>query len=376
MEISLEWILLTVAVIGIAIGLFGFGMKKDAGKALTIGGLVVAAIVIISAGGLPEAPLAVPGVDVPSVTPMEDVSICAVTGPLVYAQLNYTGDTWRSSGANSPTGPAGSVEFFADGTDLSIPGVTALDTISVTAGVGATTSKILKSCTDYEIVYNGASAEYDIMHPTGRIAPVKTDIGEIPSQTIEFHNVKVFATIGDLVEENAVDGTINGQTSTSGEANSTLELTVGTDSSPADGDTIYYNKTNGDDVFYIDIDMEATGGDKVLKNPALCFVNLANPMEGTEFSEVTLTYRSGTNFGIPDSITDYVKYQRCVPLSDEMTSTDSGTYRLQFTVVDANADVTADVMYVYLDDLGEHLGRDIRDNTKATAAGFTLQFEE
>ena len=348
--------------------------KKDVGKFSMAIGAGLAVVVYLGVAGT-FLPLAVDnGVEVPGITP-EDADICAVTGALPYAQLNFSGDTWRQSGANSPTGPAGDVQFYLDGTDVTIPGVTALDTISVTAGVGSTTNKILKSCTDYEIYYDGASAEYDIMHPTGRLTPVKTDTGQIPYQTVEFHNIKVFATIGDLVEENAVDGTINGQTNVSGEGTSTNEIQAGTDSTPADGDTLYYNKTNGDTQIYIDIDMEATGGDKVLKNPALCFVNLANPMEGDEISLATLTHRSGTNFGTPVTITDYVSNQKCVPLGDEMLSGESGTYRLQLTIVEANADVTTDVMYVYMDDLGDYLEEDVLGDTKATAAGFVLQFE-
>ena len=152
------------------------------------------------------------------------------------------------------------------------------------------------------------------------------------------------------------------------------EIQSGADATPADGDTLYYNETNGDTEIYFDIDIEATGGDKVAQNPVLCFVNLANPMEGDEISLATLTHRSGTNFGAPVTITDYVSNQKCVPLGDEMISGESGTYRLQLTIVEANAEPTTDVMYVYFDDLGEHLGEDLLGGNKATPAGFVLEF--
>ena len=350
--------------------------KKDVGQFSMAIGAALAVVVYLGVAGT-FLPLAVDNGVAPIVTPIEDADICAVTGPLPIAQLNFTGDTWRQSGANSPTGPAGDVQFYLDGTDVDIPGVTALDTIAVTAGKGSTTNLILKSCTDYEIYYDGgATVEYDQKHPTGRLTAVKTDTGQIPYQTINFHDVKVVATIGDIIEENDETlGTINGQSNVSGVDATGNEIQVGTDVSPADGDTIYYNKTVGDTEFYLDIDMEATGGDKVLQSPALCFVNLANPMEGDEFSLVTLTYRSGTNFGTPVTITDYVSNQKCIPLGDEMKSGESGTYRLAFTVVEANFAPTTDVMYVYLDDLGEYLGEDLLGGTKATAAGFVLQAE-
>lgn len=366
-------------IIGAILIVYGYvkysNKKKEVGQfSMLIGAVIVAAVFFGAAGSFASLSIGPTGNDIPTSGVPDDSDICAVTGPLVYAQLNFSGDTWRQSGANSPTGPAGDVQFYMDGTDVTIPGVTALDTISVTAGVGSTTNKILKSCSDYEIYYDGASAEYDIAHPTGRLTPVNTNTGEIPSQTVEFHDIKVFATIGDLIEENAVDGTVNGQSNVNGSVGCNGELQVGADETPADGDTIYYNETNGDTQFYLDIDIEATGGDKVLKEPVLCFVNLANPMEGDEFSLVTMTHRSGTNFGTPVTITDYFSNQKCVPLGDEMISGESGTYRLDFTVVHANTDATTDVLYLIIDDLKKHLGEDLLGDKKATPAQLVLQF--
>ena len=47
---------------------------------------------------------------------------------------------------------------------------------------------------------------------------------------------------------------------------------------------------------------------------------------------------------------------------------------MQLTIVEANAEPTTDVMYVYFDDLGEHLGEDLLGGNKATPAGFVLEF--
>lgn len=372
---SILWI---IGILGVLLLLSGYSLytskKKDRGTdRMAIGALAAFAAFGLIFGVF--APITITPTDEVAPIAPEDLEICAITGPLPVANLSFMGDTWRQSGANSPTGPAGDVQIYLDGTDVTIPGVTPLDTISVTAGVGSTTSKAVKSCTDYEFYYDGgATVEYDQKHPTGRVVPIVTDTGQIPFRELEFRDIKVVAAIGDLIEEDATDGTINGQSNVNGTAACDGEIQSGADSSPADGDTLYYNKTNGDTQIYFDIEIEATGGDKVLQEPVLCFVNLANPMEGDEISLASLTYRSGNNFGAPVTITDYVSNQKCVPLGDEMISGESGTYRLQLTIVEANADAGTDIMYVYLDDLGEHLGEDLLGGKKATPAGFVLGF--
>ena len=369
----------------LAAGLVGYGYmkysdnKKDVGKFSMFAGVVVAGAVFFGAAGIFLPLAAVPSVDVPTLVPGVEDGTCQVK---VYSQVNFSGDTW---GANDPTAPAGSVDIYTAGVNPSDTGTNRLDTISITSGVGGTTSAVLESCTNYGIVYNGASAEYDMWYKgidwtqPNSLPYVSTTDAVISNAILKFDDVVVFATIPDPIEENAVTGIINGQTNVSGNVSDGLglELRVGADATPADSDVIYYNKTNGDLSYYIDITLGAEGANKQIHEPVLCFVNdHTNPFDGDEFTAVTLQRQSGTDFGLPTDITDYVNNADCVPMGAVIEGGQTGVYRMQFTAVNANLAATTDVMYIYPDDMGDYLGKDILRNTKATAgAVIEMQFQ-
>lgn len=377
---QLEIALYIFAAILIAYGLLKWNDKKaDMAKMAAAAGAGIVVIVLLGSTGL-LAPLAAAPVGPTYVTTIpvdmqEAGTICDATGALIVSNLTYKGDTWSQSGANSPTGPAGTFVFYYDGTDVTLPGVTALDTITITSGVGSTASAVLKSCTDYEIWFNGASAQYDAPYPGSQITPVLTDTGVISNQLIELRNIRVVASVDDLIEEDATDGSVNGQTTSNGTDGCGLAIQVGTDSTPADGDTMYYNKTDAGDTFYLIIEPGATGADDVLIDPVLCPVRLANPMEGTEFSQVLMTYRQGTDFGVPQDVTAYFTNHECIPLGDEMIGGTSGEYKLNFNVVEANFEVSTDVLHLYMDDLGGYQETDTFHNLKAAASGLQIQAE-
>lgn len=366
----------------LAAGLVGYGYmkysdnKKDVGKFSMFAGVVVAGAVFFGAAGIFLPLAAVPSVDVPTLVPGVEDGTCQVK---VYSQVNFSGDTW---GANDPTAPAGSVDIYTAGVNPSDTGTNRLDTISITSGVGGTTSAVLESCTNYGIVYNGASAEYDMWYKgidwsqPNQLPYVSTTDAVISNAILKFNDVVVFATIPDPIEENAVTGIINGQTNVNGSSACNGEIQVGADATPADSDVIYYNKTNGDLSYYIDVTLGAEGANKQLHDPVLCFVNdHTNPFDGDEFTAVTLQRQSGTDFGLPTDITDYVNNADCVPMGAVIEGGQTGVYRMQFTAVNANLAATTDVMYIYPDDMGEYLGKDILRNTKATAgAVIEMQF--
>ena len=367
-----------VAIVLLAIGLYWRSEKKmDVGNFSALIGIGLAAIVFFGGAGVFAPLTAAPLSPVPTLVPGVLDGTCQVK---VYSQVNFSGDTW---GANDPTAPAGSVDLYAAGIDPSATGTNRLDTISITSGVGGTTSAVLESCTNYGIVYNGASAEYDMWYKgvdwtqPNALPYVSTTDAVISNAIVKFDDIVVLATIPDPIEENAVTGIINGQTNVSGEGSSTNELQVGTDVTPADSDVIYYNKTNGDLSYYIDVTLGADGANKKLQSPVLCFVNdHTNPFDGDEFTAVTLQRQSGTDFGMPTDITDYVNDKECVPMGAWIEGGQTGVYRMQFTAVNANLAATTDVMYIYPDDMGEYLGKDILRNTKATAgAVIEMQFE-
>ena len=298
-----------------------------------------------------------------------------------YTKLTFSGDTW---GANDPTAPAGSVDIYTAGVNPSDSSANKLDTIAITSGVGTSTTGVVESCTNYGIIYNGASAEYDawfngIDYTQPNAFPyVSTTESAISNVLVKFPKVVVVATIPDPIEENSVTGIINGQTDVNGTATCSGEIQVGADATPADSDVIYYNKTNGDLSWYLDITLGADGANKQLHDPVLCFVNdHSNPWDGDELTAGTLTRQSGTDFGLPTDITDYINSADCVPMGAVIEGGQTAVYRLQFTGVNANLDASSDIMYIYPDDMGEYLGKDILRNTKATAgAVIEMQFRE
>ena len=371
-------VLYMVAALLIVAGLYWRSLKKmDVGNFSAGLGIILVVIVVSGNAGVFAPLTAAPGVDMPKLVPGVEDGTCQVK---VYSQINFSGDTW---GADDPTAPAGSVDFYVAGANPSEAGVTRLDTISITTGSGGTTSGVLESCTNYGIVYNGASAEYDMWYngidytQSNTLPYVSTTDSTISNAIVKFNDVIVVATIPDPIEENSVTGIINGQTNVSGEAGTSNELMVGADTSPADSDVIYYNKTNGDLSYYLDITLGADGANKQLQAPVLCFVNdHTNPFDGDEFTAVTLQRQSGTDFGLPTDITDYVNNADCVPMGARAEGGQTGVYRMQFTAVNANLAATTDVMYIYPDDMGSYLGKDILRNTKATAgAVIEMQFK-
>lgn len=284
-------------------------------------------------------------------------------------------------GSNSYTTAAGDVDIFKSGVDPTGTNSNPIDTIDIASGVGNTTSGLLKSCVMYSVVFDGETTYYDAYwndNSGEQMLPyVPTDSDTI-STSFDFDEVITFATIDDPIDESAVTGVINGQTNVSGESTSTNELRVGSDDVPANGDTIYYNETNGDGLFYVDLSIGFSGGNQAVKDPVLCFVNdLTNPFEGNEFSSVTSQLRTGTDFGIPSSVTNYVNNMDCVGLGSFVDGGVSGTYRFTFTLDESLTTAGGDIMYIYIDDLGEHLGQDILRGTKATASSVvTIQTQD
>ena len=377
---ELTTVLYGLAILAIA---FGFHMrsqkKTDVGNYSLLAGVIVAGVVFMGAGGAFAGLTAAPGNDngIPLIEGVENGD-CQLKP---YTQLTFTGTV---EGTDDPTAPAGSVDFYAAGKDPSSATATRITTIPITSGVGNLTGSSLMACTSYGIIYNGASAEYDQWYndkdwtQSNYLPYIATTESAIANGIIQVNEIKVVATLPDPIEENAVTGIINGQTNVDGTVGNSNEIQIGADDSPADSDVIYYNKTNGDLSFYLDITLGADGANKWIKDPVLAFENdNSNPMDGNEFADVTLVRQSGTDFGLPTDITSYVNNADAVPMGAWIEGGQTGVYRMQFTLINANLDATSDVMYIYTDDNGAYLGKDILRNTKATAgAVMELQFRE
>lgn len=380
MEIDMTTLFAGLAVI-LIVATFWLKSMKEKNAPLVTGIMAgVFILLAVSSAGIFEDEAALtltPGVTPQQLVPGVTDTTCAVK---VYSQVNFSGDTW---GANDATAPAGSVDFYTAGTNPSDASSTRFDTISITSGVGGTTSSVLESCTNYGIVYNGASAEYDVWYngkdwtQPNQLPYVSTSDAVISRAIVKFDDVVVVASIPDPLEEDSTTGSVNGQLTSNGSDGANLEIQIGTDSTPADSDVVYYNKSAGDLSYYLDLTLGADGANKQLHEPVICFVNdHSNPFDGDEFTAVTLTRQSGTDFNLPTDITNYVNNADCVPMGAVIEGGQTGVYRMQFTAVNANLDVTTDVMYIYVDDMGEYLGKDILKNTKATAgAVIEMQFE-
>lgn len=126
-----------------------------------------------------------------------------------------------------------------------------------------------------------------------------------------------------------------------------------------------------------------------IKNPVLCFVNdWYSPFEGDEFKKhrgstdntppVTLTRLSGSDFNAKYDITDIVNdagwTDACVLLGPRIDENNNrwiyggycGRYQIDFNHIRYDHLISGkDIMYVYLDDMDEYLGKDILRSTKA-----------
>lgn len=282
---------------------------------------------------------------------------------------------------------AATVGYFrclADGSSCDNPSaanVNPVDTTAITSGVGTDTSKYVKTNVPYRILLYETSGTYYDMEFGGNAEadylPCPSSDESAPTISIEFNDVITVATIGDMLDETATSGIINGQVTSNGTDGCGLEIQVGTDSSPAADDTLYYNETDGDGTFTIKFTITTSGINSGLKNPVLDFVHdNTNPPEGDEYSQVMLTHDSGINFNLPNDVTDNWKNQIPLYLSAEnvMRSGQTGVYLLTFSVDESNLDAN-DVWFLGFDDLGDFNGKDIKNHGKATADVITFDAE-
>ena len=370
-------VLMTTVIIlfGILIGLFGISKIKDkkteSGNILVTVAASLILVGLVGAGGY-LAPLSgVPLAFDEEVTDEDRAPPGADLKP--YTALTVGTHIW---GSNEYATATGTFKIFEKGVNPSESNANPYDSITITSGVGNSSSGKLKSATDYVMVYDGSTTYYDQWYLgnafplTSQLPYIQTSESAISTANVDIRDILTIATISDPLNEAAVSGIINGQTSaantTSGSSN---ELMIGTGVTAADDDVIYYNKTNGDGQFYIDITIAFDGADKKVKLPVLDIVNdLTTPFDGNEFSKVTLTRQSGTEYGAPKDITDYVNNADPIPLGTEAEGGDTGVYKILFNFDTTLMDATGDKLYIYVDDNGKHLGQDILKGTKATAS--------
>lgn len=341
----------------------------------SIGVVIIGIVAISMSGTIAGLTVGGPAAPAPAVADTSVEALAATTVVKPYTTLNVDTHEWSS---NSFTSVAGTVRFFDAGVNPSLSNSNARDTITVTSGVGNTTSGKLKSGTPYVVVLDGTS-HYDQWYnaqafpETSMLPYTETTESAISTQTIEFNGVVAFATISDPLDETATSGIINGQSDTSGLLNNSNELMIGADASPANSDEIFYNITNGDGQFYIDLTIAATGANSGLNDPVIAIVNsLTAPFDGNEFTSVTVQKQSGTEMNLPSDVTNYFNDATPIPITIDgkafMAAGSSAVYRFTFNVNAANMAAGGDQINIYVDDMGRYLGQDILRGTKATVS--------
>ena len=383
-EITIEAILFGLGVLAFIIAyLRAESGKKHSAKDFGLFGIAMFAILGLMMVGTIGNLQSIGGVA--PLSPVSDDEViqqaegaCDVNGVCVQKPYTTFGITTHEMFSNAYDSVAGTVHFFDDGMNPSLASTNARETITVTSGIGNTTDGVLKTGTNYVVVFEGTN-HYDQWYNakafpmTSMLPYVETTEAAISTQSIEFNNVMAFATISDPFDESVESVLLNGQTNTSGLASNSNELQVGADDTPANSDIIYYNITNGDGQFYIDLTIGSTGSNAGLRDPVIAIVNsLTAPFDKNEFTLVLAERQSGTDFGIPGTVTDYFNDATPIPLYVDneafMPAGRSAVYRFTFTVNEANLAAGGDEINFYVDDNGGYLGQDIMRGTKATVS--------
>jgi hypothetical protein len=359
------WGLAAIVLLGIGAHWFT-SKKKDLGKFAMGIGLVALVIAVATYSGGVQALSSGGTLNIGSA---QEVPVASQEMKL-YESIGVSTKIW---GSNSYSTASGTIKIYPDGVDPTDSNTNPLDTITVSSGVGNTTDKVLRSATPYGIVFDGAATYYDQWYngETSSILPyITTSTATISAITLDFYDIVTVATINDPINEAATTGVVNGQTSaenaTSGGSN---EIQIGSTGTSADDSILYYNKTNGDGQFYIDIDVGADGANKAIKDMVLVFSkDRSNPFEGNEFSSVTVQHRTGTEFGIPAEIKTYVNNADKISLGGMINGGTTGTYRITFNMDESLLTAGGDILFMNIDDMGDYQGTDLMKNTKATAS--------
>lgn len=249
----------------------------------------------------------------------------------------------------------GTIRIYDQTTNPTDPTASAIDTITVSNGVGNSTNSRIKTNIPYRVVFDGASTYYDFDYGI-----VVFDSASFNEQTGEYGFdagvIGQVAKIDDMLDETNVAGLVNGQSS----------VITGTDELGNSSDTLTYTISVGDGQFYIQPTLSISGANKEVKDAVLCFEHdITNPPEGNEMSALTYQLMSGTDFNFPTSdLLSYWSNEQCISLGTVASGT-SSTIKLTMTVDESNLDANDD-WYLRLDDLGMPRGKDVVLNSGAT----------
>lgn len=249
---------------------------------------------------------------------------------------------------------------------------TPIATIDITDGIGVSETITTRLNNDYFTLFNGHDDYYDAwLNSDLRNAFLHT--ADVGTGVIDFYGVKKVGIFTDPFDESNEmtyrNGYPNiGDYNLSGFRNNSNELQIGFDNTPANGDIIFYNKTNGDGYIKLIILIGGTGPYTTLKQPVIHFVwNWDNPLEGNEFKKVMLTQKRGDNYNIDGDYTSNANNAIPIKITDEMHTEDYSEYLLEMWFNEEHLDKD-ELIIIYLDDMGEYLGQDVARSVKAVVS--------
>jgi hypothetical protein len=351
--------------------LFGWPEQLQVGKKKKTIVLIVAAAVFVFTGGL-----AIVGMETLEL-PGFSVAGGSNSGMTGACDKTVTVDTLNAIGKDAVSDAydiAGVIQIFEPDADLTDPTVEPRDSITLSSGKGSSTNKVIQTCTDYRVVYQGdgnSQTDYD-----KDLGVMQFDISsfnaETSSLTFDIGGTYDIATIEDPLEEDATDGSINGATSNTSIDIATNE--IGASGDPSDGDALVYDISQADGSVYLDLKLGATGSNAIIKDMVIVFdwESGAEP-EGDEYSAITAQVRQGSLPNLPSDWLPYWSNQGTIAVADIVKSGDSNTVRMTLTVTEANLGADDD-WKLTVEDLGGLFEDDVTSGNKG-ASGASVDLD-
>ena len=218
----------------------------------------------------------------------------------------------KESQSNSYSAVEGILHIFDAETDPSSPTADAITSLTISAGQGNDTSGLIKTNTNYRVVFDGESTHYDI--DFGVMFFSTDDLNENTGQlTWLVTDVDAVATISDMSDESDTEYNISELIGSAG--------------------TWTYDESDGDGNFVFPLVVECAGANEKCKQMVVCIDwDDTNAPEGNEVSSMTAQLLTGANLGLPSDLLTYWSSESCYNLGDVLGGTKATlrSYRCSF----------------------------------------------
>jgi len=356
MELTLGMALVALAVIGY---LFLGRKKRDTLMTLAVIGLVLH--------------FAVPNMTLDNMFSAAGPSYSGPSGVTATCdkQVVIESLNWQTKvrGSNSYTTASGTIKYFDPSDDPTDANANPIDSTTISSGVGSDTSKIIKTCRPYRVIFDGGDTYYskdlgiitfDGASCSGWLEGQCDELNPVVDGS-EYLLVEAVGTIDDMGDETATSGNTaplvcNGQST-----NNAAQELYGT------ADKLVYNETTGDGVVTTCVRIGCSGANKYCDDLALQFDWAdTNAPEGNEISSIAVSVKEGTDvFGLAGKdLVNYWKNQGTIPLGN-LKGGQYVVYQFTYTLNEANIDGN-DGWYLRLDDNGGWQELDIGQDDCAT----------